>query len=95
MSVPFFYLMRAYNRRFAAMARSRRARDRWGSGNHSRRFLFQGYTFAPQSVLPIVTAIVGWAWLEIKEGWRSWFAGRSKAPKVPVGSMAAATHPTH
>ncbi len=72
-SVPFFYLMRGYNRRLAAIARERRRRDRWGAHNHSRRFLFGGYTLAPGSSLPLLRAFLGWLWLEFTEGWRTWF----------------------
>ena len=50
-SRPFYLLMRWYNRRFAEMARSRRARARLGRRNAGRRFLFGGYTFARSSAL--------------------------------------------
>lgn len=71
-STPFYHLMRTYNRRFAAMARRRKARGTFGRRNHERRFLFQGYTFAPSSGLPIAKALLGWLRLELTEGWRSW-----------------------
>ncbi len=73
-SVPFFHLMRTYNRRFANMARARRARNCGGQRNDGRRFMFGGYTFAPASSWPIVKALGAWMRLEITEGWRSWFA---------------------
>jgi len=79
-SVPFFHLMRAYNRRFALIARARRLRNSLGSRNDSRRFLFQGYTFSPSSVFPIARALAEWACLEAKEGWRSWL-GSKHVPK--------------
>jgi flavin-dependent dehydrogenase len=82
-SVPFYRLMRLYGRRFAAMARSRRQRGVWGQRNDSRRFLFGGYTFAGSSVRPIVNALVGWAWLELREGWRTWFGVPSPATRMP------------
>ncbi|HWI56823.1 MAG TPA: hypothetical protein VNZ22_06335, partial [Bacillota bacterium] len=82
-SVPFFHLMRTYNRRFAAMARVRRRRQCWGQHNDRRRFLFSGYTLAPSSAWPIVKALAGWAWLEMTEGWRSWLA-------APPGPLRAA-----
>jgi flavin-dependent dehydrogenase len=75
-SVPFFHFMRAYNRRFAQIARSRRLRNRSGTFNRRQRYLFQGFTFSPRSSLPIVKAIASWAWLEITEGWRTWFGSR-------------------
>jgi flavin-dependent dehydrogenase len=86
-SVPFFHLMSFYNRRFAKMARVRSLRGKLGRCNDGRRFLFQGYTFARGNVGPIVKALVGWAMLEAKEGWRSWFNGRPKTEeqlKLPV-----------
>ena len=84
-SVPFYYLMRAYNRRFASMARARRSRNCAGQTNDRRRFMFQGYTFAPSSSMPIVKANVAWGLLELKEGWRSWFL----KPEATVAMSAA------
>ncbi|PYK96646.1 MAG: NAD(P)/FAD-dependent oxidoreductase [Verrucomicrobia bacterium] len=72
-STPFFQLMRAYNGRFARIARTRRRRRRLGRQNAGRRFMFQGYTFAPSSVTPIFKALAGWFRLELTEGWRSWW----------------------
>ena len=85
-SVPFYHLMRTYDRRFAAMARVRRRRGVWGRNNAGRRFMFGGYTFAGSSSMPIVTALLGWLRLEITEGWRSWFASVQKA-KPALKSM--------
>jgi len=76
MSSPFFHFIRAYNRRLAQIARSRRLRRCFGSKNIGHRFLFQGYTFAPGSALPIVKATASWAKLELTEGWRSWSFGK-------------------
>ena len=97
-SVPFFYLMRTYNRRLAQIARARRARNSLGYCNDSRRFLFKGYTFAPASGVPIITAIAAWAWLELREGWRSWFGSRRRIegdvkdlPVLPIPNAAAFT----
>jgi flavin-dependent dehydrogenase len=81
-SVPFFHFMRTYNRRFACMARVRRARNCGGQTNDRRRFMFQGYTFAPGSAWPIVKAIAAWGVLELTEGWRSWF--QKSKETVPV-----------
>ena len=71
-STPFFYLMRFYNRRLAAMARSRRARGILGRSNAGRRFLFPGFTFSAGSAKPMLRAFATWMWLELTEGWRSW-----------------------
>ncbi|EEF61263.1 NAD(P)/FAD-dependent oxidoreductase [Pedosphaera parvula] len=82
-SIPFYYFIRTYNRRFAKMARSRRARNCLGAKNNGRRFMFKGYSFAPGSAMPIVKAIAGWGLLELKEGWRTWFQSKKKVSAVP------------
>ena len=81
-SVPFYYLMRLYNRRFARMGRARRSRNQLGMHNTGRRFLFPGYTFEPASIVPILKALVQWGRLELAEGWRSWFDTGVKTPLV-------------
>jgi flavin-dependent dehydrogenase len=90
-SVPFFYFIRFYNRRFAQMARARRRRNKWGSQNAHRRCLFPGFTFSVKTSMPLVKAIFGWAWLELAEGWRSWFVRRAKlqAEMQPAAIPAA------
>jgi flavin-dependent dehydrogenase len=93
-SVPFYHLMRAYNRRLASIARCRRARGTWGRHNANRRFMFGGYTFSPASSKHVLKALLGWGWLEMTEGWRSWFVAKaaavvSETPKpvpAPAGS---------
>ena len=72
-SVPIFHLMNTYNRRFAKMARARHRRNRFGRHNHSRRFMFKGFTFSRSSLGPVVSALASWGLLELREGWRSWF----------------------
>jgi flavin-dependent dehydrogenase len=72
-SVPFFHLMRTYNRRFVSIARARRARNCAGRTNDNRRFMFRGYTFEPSSWSPILKALFVWMRIELTEGWRSWF----------------------
>jgi hypothetical protein len=86
-SNPFFHFISAYNRRLASMARSRRMRGVAGRCNDRRRFMFGGYAFAKTSVIPIAKAIVLWGWLELTEGWRTWF--RSGKP-VQAGQMERA-----
>lgn len=71
-SVPFFHLMRTYNRRLAKIARCRRLRNRAGQRNCERRYLFPGFTFSPRSSLPMLRALASWAVLELTEGWRTW-----------------------
>jgi hypothetical protein len=79
-STPFFYLIRAYNRRFAQIARARRVRNALGRTNDGRRFMFAGYTFARSSSTPVFKALLAWGLLELQEGWRSWFGYRATAP---------------
>jgi flavin-dependent dehydrogenase len=83
-SVPFFHFMRAYNRRLAQMARARRLGGRLGRRNAGRRFMFQGYTFAPASSIHIAKGMAAWAWLELKEGWRSWFRSEQFSGLAPL-----------
>jgi hypothetical protein len=83
-SVPFYYLTRAYNRRFARIARARRAQNRLGRSNCGRRFMFNGYSLDNGSVTPVVKALCQWGLLELREGWRSWF--RFGAATVPEKS---------
>ena len=88
-SVPFYHFMRFYNRRLARIARARRHRGIWGRANHARRFLVGGFTFSPKTASPIIRAMAGWFWLELTEGWRSWFQSQPKMEQ-PAQSTAAA-----
>src|SRR5262249_20399569 len=72
-STPVYWLMRTYNRRFARMARARRARNRSGLANHRQRFMFKGFSFTTAMMVPVMKMLISWAALEVKEGWRSWF----------------------
>jgi flavin-dependent dehydrogenase len=76
LATPFYHLIRFYNRRFAQMARARKRRDLWGPRNTGVRFMFQGYTFDHTLFSHIFKGLRGWAWLELTEGWRSWFSER-------------------
>ena len=94
-SSPFFYLMRFFNRRLAAMARERRARGLLGRRNSGSRFLFPGFTFsfAGGAVL-LGKAAVKWMWLELTEGWRNWGARRTTRPAAPEpGAEAVPARP--
>jgi flavin-dependent dehydrogenase len=84
-SVPFFHFIRAYNRRFAQIARARRQRRQLGRLNDHQRFMFRGYSFALSSAFPVAKSVAGWLWLEIREGWRTWFGSRTlqAAPARP------------
>src|SRR5437899_12867398 len=73
--------MSLYGRRLAAMARVRRKRGCWGKRNGQPRFLSGGYTFARASSIHVIKALFGWAALELREGWRSWFLSSRTAPR--------------
>ena len=81
-SVPFYHLMRFYNRRFARIARARKRRGAWGRRNHAHRFLFGGFTFARSSITPVLKALAGWVFLEIREGWRTWLNPPEETPTL-------------
>lgn len=87
-SIPVFYLMRGYNRRLARMASDRRRRGTWGRANDCRRNLVPGFTFSPKTMGVIFGSLARWAWLEVREGWRTWFTPRPK-PEQPVQAAAA------
>jgi flavin-dependent dehydrogenase len=72
-SAPFFYFIRAYNRRFAEIARRRRRVGTIGKTNRGRRCLIPGFTLKPTDIGLLVTAIAKWIWLELTEGWQTWF----------------------
>jgi len=68
-----FRLMELYNRRFAAMARSRHRRGVWGRRNDRRHFGFISYEFNHRLLPRVVGLLFLWLGLELREGWRSWF----------------------
>ncbi len=89
---PFFWLMRLYNRRLAAMARSRRERGVFGSGNTGNRDLVAGFNFRLRPLFR--TAIDGlWLWLSLEciEGWRSW--GRTSRKTTRARKPSPSTDP--
>ncbi|HTL15840.1 MAG TPA: tryptophan 7-halogenase [Patescibacteria group bacterium] len=92
-SVPFFHLIRTYNRRFAQIARIRRLRGMNGKLNDGRRFMFGGYTFAFGSAAPIFKSLLRWAGLELTEGWRSWF-GSTRSAAEPAAPDLALSNPS-
>lgn len=93
-STPFFYFMRTYNRRFASIARARRARNCRARKNNCHRFMFGGFTFARNSALPIFSAMISWGLLELREGWRTWFQKRERVDAVPEMPAKVAMKPS-
>jgi hypothetical protein len=88
-SIPVFYLMRGYNRRLAQMARARRRRGTWGRANDCHSNLVPGFTFSPKSMNTVIKALLRWGWLEVREGWRSWFTPQPKTAQ-PIQAAAVA-----
>ena len=72
LSRPFFYFIRAYNRRFAQIARRRRRLKILGHTNRSKRCLIPGFTLKPTDIALLLKALANWLWLELSEGWHSW-----------------------
>ena len=85
-STPFYHFMRTYNRRFARMAQSRHERGVAGQMNYGQRYMFPGYTFELGTLKFIANAAFYWLWLELTEGWRTWFA--SGEPTAPMKESA-------
>jgi hypothetical protein len=75
-ATPFYHFMALYTRRLAALGRDRRRRGVFGRRNTNRRFMFGGYSLQATSVIPILRALVAWGWLELTEGWRTWFGNK-------------------
>jgi len=86
-STPVHWFMRFYNRRFAAMARTRRRRKLWGQGNSAKQYLFQSFSISPKDLPRVGVAALGWLWLELREGWRSWGRARGTAQRSEAGSQ--------
>lgn len=91
-STPFYHFMSFYNRRLAAMGRQRRKRGTFGRANAGRRFMFGGFSLQPAAVIPIIKALLGWGWLEVTEGWRSWFTRH--AAEAPLTKPETTVAPT-
>jgi flavin-dependent dehydrogenase len=91
-SRPVFHLMRFYNRRFAQIARRRRSVNGLGKTNRGNRCLIPGFTLARGDVTQLFGAFAKWAWIELTEGWRSWWQRTEKttAAVPPAATMAGA-----
>ena len=77
LSRPVFRIMRLYNRRFAKIARQRRRTNMLGRSNRGNRCLIPGFTLARGDVKRLFAPLFQWLLLEMREGWRSWFAAGS------------------
>ncbi|HTD88825.1 MAG TPA: tryptophan 7-halogenase [Candidatus Binatia bacterium] len=92
-STPFYWLMRTYTRRLARIAEERHARGILGRTNAHRRFLFPGYTLSKSSSRHVINGLLRWGWLEVTEGWRTWFKSAEK-PKRTAAVQDASRAPT-
>ena len=81
-----FRLMACYNRRFAAIAESRRRRGTWGKLNDRVFFGFTSYEFNLRLPFRVACLLGSWLQLELREGWRSWFsrAKDARAQTLPL-----------
>jgi len=75
-----YRLMRAYNCRFAQIARRRRRLGLLGRSNRGRRFLANGFTLSRSDIRLIMKMLFQWVLLELREGWRSWRLPPGKHP---------------
>lgn len=83
-----FRLMALYNRRLVAIARSRQRRGTWGRRNHRGYFGFISYEFNRRLPVRVAGLLLLWAGLELREGWRTWFAGEP-VPALAVKPLPA------
>jgi hypothetical protein len=80
--------MALYNRRFVAMAQSRQRRGVWGRANARNYFGFISYEFNQRLPVRVFGLLMLWLGLELREGWRTWFA------TVPApAALQPLTHP--
>ena len=86
LSRPVFHLTRTYNRRFAQIARRRRRKGALGKANRGQRCLIKGFTLSRGDIRLLLKPLFKWGWLELREGWGSWWQPREN--KVPVRMVA-------
>lgn len=67
-----YRLMSFYNRRFASIARHRRATGQLGRKNAMRRELFPGFRLTWADLNLVSKQVARWIGIEFTEGWRSW-----------------------
>jgi flavin-dependent dehydrogenase len=97
LSRPVFQVMRLYNRRFAQIARYRRSTNALGKTNRGHRCLIPGFTLSRGDIRRLFRPLAKWAWLEVTEGWHSWWqrpqeganARPASTPDVAEATMAA------
>jgi hypothetical protein len=82
-------LLALYNRRLAAMARSRLKRGTWGRRNANHYFPFISYQLDRRLIPRILWALTCWVGLELREGWRTWFLAKPAAVTRPEPAVVA------
>jgi flavin-dependent dehydrogenase len=80
LSRPVFALMRTYSRRFAQIARRRRRLGLLGRTNRANRFLADGFTLSRSDIRLICKSVLRWGWLELREGWHTWWTDSVPKP---------------
>jgi flavin-dependent dehydrogenase len=83
-SRPAAALLALYNRRLAAIARARWRRGTWGRHNARHNFSFTSYQLDRRLPWRVASAMGGWLWLEVTEGWRAWGAAAAPLPPLPA-----------
>ncbi len=68
-----FWIIRCYNRRLSKMAASRRRRGVFGMNNKGKAHKLMSYTLDWRLPVRLTWNLRIWLWLELTEGWRSWF----------------------
>ena len=71
-TVPFL-LIRQYNRRLVKMALDRRRRGVFGRKNNGHAVKILSYTLDWKLPVRLIWSLRVWLWLEVTEGWRTWF----------------------
>jgi flavin-dependent dehydrogenase len=82
-------LMALYNRRLAAIARSRMRRGTWGRHNTGRYFGFISYELNRRLLPRVAGQLLVWMLLEAREGWRTWFSPHAADAHAPMAHAAA------
>lgn len=67
------WIIAFYNRRLAAIALHRVQRGTWGRQNSGRYFGFRSYELTAMLPLRLLWVFAAYFWLELTEGWRTWF----------------------
>lgn len=82
-----YWIIRCYNRRLAKMAASRRTRGVFGRNNKGKAHKLMSYTLDWRLPVRLIWNLRLWLWLELAEGWRTWFR------KMPELRGAPNLHP--